>query len=184
MAHYGICLPFESNYTFEAGKAFYDRCKEYDLQPGMQNGTSIRSIANVGKTLGMWKSYAFANNVEDIYTYILNYGPVIMGTNWYGNMFLPDSNYIIHCTGILAGGHAWVAIGADLDEEYVDGITTWGPDFGDNGRFRIPMKEFKKLFSEQGEAIAAEEVATVDPTVSIGGCVNTRLGRTLRRLMQ
>jgi hypothetical protein len=184
MAHYGICLPMFSNYSNEDGDKFYYRCKEFDLQPGMENGTSIRSIANVGKNLGMWKTYAFATTMEEISYWLLNKGPIIFGTNWYNNMFLPDKNNIIHCTGDLAGGHAWVGIGKD--PEYIHGITTWGPTFADNGKFRIPIKEFEELFKKAGEGIAAVEIGKVDPAGSETktGCSNTALGKVLGRVFK
>ena len=172
MAHYGICLPTESDYEFADGKNFYDRCKDFDLQPGMQNGTSVRTIANVGRNLGMWSNYAFATDVKTIYDWILNSGPIILGTNWYNNMFVPDADHIIHCIGDLAGGHAWVGIGVDLNLGFIDGLTSWGPDFGDNGRFRIPLDEFWGLFAKQGEAIAAVEIGKIDPAVKSEGCLS------------
>lgn len=177
MAHYGICMPMFSDYTDDDGDKFYYRCKEFDLQPGMENGTSIRSMANVGKNLGMWKTYAFATTMAEISDWLLNCGPLIFGTNWYNYMFVPDANNIVHCEGGLAGGHAWVGIGKD--PEYIHGITSWGPTFGDNGCFRLPIKEFEELFKQAGEAIAAVEICKVDPGVASKGCSNTPLGRIL-----
>jgi len=164
MAHFGLCLPTFSDYTNEDGDEFYKQCKITDLQPGWENGTSVRSIAVTGQKLKMWPNYAFATDVETIYAWLLNSGPVIMGTNWYTDMFMPNGNHVIHPTGDLAGGHAWVAIGVNLNSGYIDGLTSWGPSFGDNGRFRIPMIEFRKLFAQQGEAIAAIETGKIDPS--------------------
>jgi hypothetical protein len=184
MAHYGICHPMPSIYTNDDGHDFYKQCKITDLQPGMENGTSCRSMAVTGKRLGMWKTYAFATSVDEIYQWILTEGSVMMGTEWYEGMFLPDENNIIHCTGSIAGGHAWLALGVNLNTGFIDGLTSWGPDFGDNGHFKISLTEFSYLFARQGEAIAAVEVAKVDPSVTENkGCGTTRLGKALRRVL-
>ncbi|MFA7253993.1 MAG: hypothetical protein WC107_05580 [Patescibacteria group bacterium] len=44
MAHFGICLPTASMYTASDADFFYKRCKIYDLQPGMENGTTMRIV--------------------------------------------------------------------------------------------------------------------------------------------
>jgi hypothetical protein len=141
-------------------------------------------MAKTGKRLGMWSTYAFATSVDEIYQWILTEGSVMMGTEWYEGMFLPDENNIIHCTGSIAGGHAWLALGVNLNTEFIDGLTSWGPDFGDNGKFKIPLAEFEALFHQQGEAIAAVEVAKVDPSVPENkGCATTKLGKALKRIL-
>jgi hypothetical protein len=184
MAHYGMVLPTDSDYTNEQAKQFYEQCKVTDFQPGMRNGTSCRSIALTGQRLKMWKNYAFAKEATTVYDWLLTEGPIIFGTNWYNDMFLPDENFIIHCNGALAGGHAWVGIGVDLQEQYLDGLTSWGPNFGNNGKFRIPLKEFERIFGEQGEAIAAVELGKVDPSLPAKGCYNTKIGRMLTRILK
>jgi len=182
MAHYGIVMPTFSDYTNEDGHAFYKLCELYDGTTGMDMGTSIRTIANVGRNIRMWANYAFATDTETIYDWVLNFGPLIMGTEWYNDMFLPDENHVIHCTGAVAGGHAWVLIGANRNTGFIDGLTSWGPTFGDNGRFKISMTEFNYLFAQQGEAIAAVEVGKVDPSVVQSGCRNTPIGKALQRI--
>ncbi len=182
MAHYGICHPMPSIYTNKDGHNFYYRCKETEGEPGLENGTSCRAMAQTGKKLGMWSTYAFAQTVDEAIYWILNEGPIMFGTVWTNDMFFPDKDGFIHCTGDDAGGHAYLGLGATLIDDYLWGLTTWGPDFGINGKFKIPLSEFRKLFARQGEAIAAVEVAKVDPSVQ-SGCRNTPIGKALARML-
>jgi len=179
MAHYGICLPTLSMYTSVDADFFYKRCKIYDLQPGMENGTTLRSGANVGMDLGMWKNYAFATDADSFNYWLLNEGPIIVGTNWLTDMFYFDENNVIHCTGDIAGGHAYLAFGKK--HGFTHFLTSW-PEFGDNGKFWIPDAEFWKLFKDRGEALTAVEIAKVDPSVVQSGCRNTPIGKALQRI--
>jgi hypothetical protein len=180
MAHYGICHPMPSMYTEKQGHEFYYRCKEFDLEPGMENGTSVRSVANVGRNLGMWETYAFATTMEEINYWILNEGPIMIGTEWTMDMFVPDKDAILRPTGNIAGGHFWLADGKI--DGMTRGLTSWGPDFGVNGHFWMYDADLEALFHQQGEAIAAVEVAKVDPSVQ-SGCRNTPLGKALARML-
>lgn len=181
MAHYGICHPMPSMYENKDGDNFYYRCKDTDLEPGLENGTSCRSMAVTGKKLGMWSAYAFATSMSEIDYWLLNEGSLMVGTSWTMDMFLPDKDNVIHPTGNIAGGHAWLLNGKIPGFKH--GITSWGPDFGLNGGFWIPDNEFEALFHQQGEAIAAVEVAKVDPSVVQSGCGNTSLGKMLKRML-
>lgn len=53
MAHYGICHPMFSLYTNNDGHNFYEQCNITDGTPGLQNGTSCRTMAQTGRRLGM-----------------------------------------------------------------------------------------------------------------------------------
>lgn len=181
MAHYGICHPMPSIYTNKDGDNFYKQCKITDFEPDMENGTSCRSMAVTGKRLGMWSVYAFATRMSEIDYWLLNEGSLMVGTVWTNDMFLPDANNAIHPTGSVAGGHAWLLNGKIPGFKH--GITSWGPDFGINGGFWISDADFEALFHQQGEAIAAVEVAKVDPSIKSGGCKNTPLGKVLARML-
>ena len=180
MAHYGICHQMPSMYTNGDGHNFYEQCNITDGTPGLQNGTSCRTMAVTGKRLGMWKTYAFATTMEEIDYWLLNEGSLMVGTEWTEGMFFPDANNIIHPTGAVAGGHAWLLNGKIPGFKH--GITSWGPDFGINGGFWISDADFESLFHQQGEAIAAVEVAKVDPSVVQSGCRNTPIGKALQRI--
>ena len=182
MAHYGICHPMPSMYTNQNGHDFYEQCNITDGTPGLQSGTSCRTMAKTGKRLGMWSVYAFATRMAEIDYWLLNEGSLMVGTEWTMGMFAPDANNIIHPTGSIAGGHAWLLNGKIPGFKH--GITSWGPDFGINGGFWISDTEFEALFHQQGEAIAAVEVAKVDPSVPENkGCATTKLGKALKRMI-
>lgn len=125
-------------------------------------------------------------NIGDQEVYAIKTSTATLITNGFlshncNDMFAPDKDNIIHPTGSIAGGHAWLLNGKIPGFKH--GITSWGPDFGINGGFWIPDNEFEALFHQQGEAIAAVEIAKVDPSVVQSGCGNTVLGKALKRMM-
>lgn len=181
IANFGICLPINSPYTNSDGDAFYYRCKEVDLQPRMENGTSIRSVAKVMKSLGMVEAYAFAPDMLTMDWWILNKGPVIVGTEWTEDMFVPDKDNIIHCTGRASGGHAYIINGKKPGYKHIQ--NSWG-DWGKGGGAWISDEDFEKLFMYNGEVLTSVETKMVDPTKPGSGCSNTKLGKILRKMIK
>jgi hypothetical protein len=45
--------------------------------------------------------------------HVLTTGPMVMGTNWYMDMFTPDRWGYVTPGGDNAGGHSWLIIGVD-----------------------------------------------------------------------
>jgi len=101
---------WQDNYTNQDGHNFYYKCKIIDGEPNQENGSSVRSIAKVLKSAGRMNAYAFAASVAELKYWLLTQPrpPVIMGTTWTNNMFTPDADNIVHATGDVAGGHAYL----------------------------------------------------------------------------
>jgi hypothetical protein len=155
-ADFGINEPIEDLYTNETGKKFYELCKIIDGEPGQQNGSNIRSIAKVLQNEGRISNYAFAASIDEIKYWLLNNGPLIIGTDWYAGMFTPDRNNVIHRKGALAGGHAYI-FNEIKDNKYFGIQNSWG-EWGVKGKAYISICDFKKLFKSGGEALAAVEL--------------------------
>jgi hypothetical protein len=160
-ADWGICLPVQDNYVNQDGHNFYYKCKVLDGEPGQENGTNIHSLARVLKNEGKINAYAFASSVEEIKWWILNRGPVIVGTDWTEDMFTPDANNRIHPTGAIAGGHAYLLTEWTKDD-YIGIQNSWGSLWGNDpkqsGKAYISESDFKSLFLYDGEALAAIEL--------------------------
>jgi len=157
MAQFGINSPINTMYTKEDGHSFYYKCKIIDGTPGTEEGTYIRSAAKVLKDESVIEKYAFARNLSDIKWWLLNKGPIIVGTIWTVEMFTPDENNIIKIGGEVVGGHAYL-----LNELRSDGYlgfqNSWGEYWGDNGKAYISSDHFERLFSRNGEALTTLEI--------------------------
>jgi hypothetical protein len=148
---------------------YYEIKRDVDGEPedhvpvDQQQGTYVRSGAKGMKNRGRIAAYFFADpgdaGIAQIKEWLLNHGPIIMGTDWLSGMFRVDANGYLSVTGSLEGGHAWLIYGYDatLDEYHCD--NSWGLSWGMNGRFKLKGAEFRKLYSRPGtEACAATEV--------------------------
>ena len=145
MAHFGINLPTWTVYSKEDAHDFYYKCKIVDGEPGAENGSTIRSAAKVLQDVGAIDNYAFAREVESIRWWILNKGPLIVGTLWTEGMMTPDENNMLDISGFILGGHAYL-----INEWTKDGRVgiknSWGPKWGDNGKAYITVEDFRRLF--------------------------------------
>lgn len=157
MADFGINLPTFTKYTNDDGHKFYYLCKIEDGEPGMEDGSYIRSVVKVLKNLGKIEAYAFAYDMESIKWWILNRGPMIVGTAWTEGMMIPDEENIIHVIGRTVGGHAYL-LNEWREDGYIGIQNSWGTSWGDNGKAYIGSEDFKKIFMYDGEAVTAVEI--------------------------
>jgi len=163
-ADFGINNPIQDNYTSQDGHDFYYKCKVIDGEPNQENGSSVRSIAKVLKNINRVNAYAFAASVAEIKYWLLTQGPVIMGTIWTNDMFNPDSNNIIHPTGDVAGGHAYLI--NEITTDLLYGIqNSWDDSWGINGKAYISEADLTLIFRNGGESVTAVELP-LDPAPS------------------
>jgi hypothetical protein len=158
MANWGINLPIQDNFTNETGHELYRKCKVIDGDPFGEDGTYIRTAAKVLREIGLIDTYAFAYSVDEIAFWLLNRGPVIVGTKWTAGMNTSNEYNVIRPTGEVLGGHGYL-----LNEKTKDGLfgiqNSWNGFWGIKGKSYISMDDFAILFRSGGEAIAAVEVA-------------------------
>ena len=126
------------------------------------DGTSVRAGAKVLKAMGFIQEYRWATSLQDMIDAVKYVGPVVVGTNWYSNMFDYQLVYPILSTidvsGSLAGGHAWVLNGVDDDRGVFRGKNSWGCVWGWGGSFLIDMEDVERLLNEDGEACIGLEI--------------------------
>lgn len=157
MAAFGINLPVFTPYTNEAGHKFYYQCKDLDGKPKSEEGSTIRTASKLLKQEGIIEAYAFATNIAVMKWWVLNRGPLIVGTIWTEEMITPGPDNILKTGGAVAGGHAYL-INEWRKDNYIGIQNSWGSTWGCNGKAYIHVMDFEKLFAYDGEAMTAVEL--------------------------
>jgi hypothetical protein len=123
------------------------------------DGTSVRAGAKVLQSLGYIQSYYWGWDIQTVVDSILTKGPVVMGTNWYSEMFYPNpKNNRINVKGTIEGGHAYVINGCNTTTQVMRIKNSWGRQWGDKGHAYISFRDVARLIRENGEACLALEV--------------------------
>lgn len=159
----------------EGAQAIYHRAQDLDEWEGNDyDGTSvlagIKAVQEMKNSYGkpLIKEYRWAFGVQDTLRVIGYQGPVVLGVNWYEEMFYPDSTGLISASGEVAGGHAILANGVkivkvdplaartwdnvDKDKSLVRLHNSWGISYGNGGDVFVSVADLEFLLDEQGEA--------------------------------
>jgi hypothetical protein len=75
-------------------------------------------------------TYVWAANTDDIKNWVLKNGPVVVGTDWYNDMFNPDADGFVTPTGGIAGGHCYLVVGYYANGDYFVFQNSWGSRLG------------------------------------------------------
>lgn len=142
-----------------SGDLIYAEAQKIDGWPMPHDGSSVRAGAKVLQTIGYIQSYVWADSIDTIKIYILQNGPVIIGSNWTANMMQPDNNNFVHATGNVVGGHAFCLVGYSSKLTAFRILNSWGRGWGNQGRAWISEQDMASLFSNQAEACAAIQTA-------------------------
>jgi C1A family cysteine protease len=152
--------------TAQERERVYKEVQKLDEWDGEDyDGTSVRGSMKYLQSVGLVSEYRWAFDLETALAHLLTTGPLIMGTDWYEEMFATDAKGYVKVVGEVMGGHSYVAIGANRSKKNPDGtqgavqcINSWGPKWGANGRFWLSFRDFDKLIKAQGEAATPTEL--------------------------
>lgn len=144
----------------------YRWAQERDEWPGLDyEGSSTLGLMKALKFKGYIREYRWALDAETLAAWVLTTGPVLVGTNWYLDMFTPDRRGFIQPTGEEVGGHEWRIVGADRDLTALDDskgafrmVNSWGRGWGANGRAWISFRHMDLLLANNGDAVTALEI--------------------------
>jgi C1A family cysteine protease len=154
-------------------KPLYTECQRSDEWSGEEpeyEGTSVRALFVVLKRRGLVSEYRWGSNAETVVAHLLTRGPVVMGTDWTREMFMPDRWGYITDDGPNEGGHAYLLIGANRKKVHpltgevgaVRLINSWGPNWGAQaGKAWMSFATLERLIKADGEAAVATEIKAV-----------------------
>jgi hypothetical protein len=169
-AQWGNTLPIDDHFNEKNARDLYYECTVIDGSPddpdapgGGQQGSTVHSLAKALKNRNLLNVYAFASTTDAVTKFIQQSGPVIIGIDWYNDMFNPDAQGLIKPTGGVAGGHCiilngWHPAGEAFPVEVYEGINSWSDSWGVKGHFFLAVTDFATLLSGNGEALAAVEL--------------------------
>jgi hypothetical protein len=131
----------------------YHLAQTLDAWPGENyDGTSVLAAHKAAVKLGLIKEYRWMLTFIEILQLLSNYGPVVIGSNWYEGMFYPNKKGEVTISGSIAGGHAYCLCGIDSVQKRVRKLGSWGSGWGQSGRAWLSFDTLERLFSENGEA--------------------------------
>src|SRR5574338_684765 len=160
----------------DVARSIYYRARQLDPWPGEDyEGTSVLAgVKAVQEMTGaegkpLIGEYRWAFGIEQAVRVIGRRGPVVLGINWYNNMFDTDGNGFLHPTGGIAGGHAILAYGVkcvwidkynpdrtfnnlNVDKSFVKLHNSWGTGWGIGGNAKITVRDLDFLLRDNGEA--------------------------------
>lgn len=145
----------------------YSEATKIDDAPGQypptDTGSSGLAVAKVLVNKGLISGYTHAFSFSALLD-ALQHSPVIVGTNWYDNMFTPDANGVISIGGNVAGGHEYIIDEVNVEKQLLGMQNSWGPGWGLNGRAYISFADFQRLLSEQGDVTVFVPLSEPAPT--------------------
>lgn len=153
----------------------YRRAQQIDPWPGEDySGTSVLAgVKAVQEILNDYdkpliQEYRWAFGIQDVLRVLGYQGPVVLGIDWYNDMYTPNEKHFIKPTGELVGGHAILANGVkivkldstkprtwenlDQDKSFVRLHNSWGTGYGLGGDAFITVRDLDSLLKNSGEA--------------------------------
>lgn len=139
----------------------YQFAQQNDEWPGEEPtyyGTSGRAAAKAFQRQGFFGNYYSLTSVEEIARYIILYGPVPVGTDWFEGQDTPDHGGYIHPTGNWRGGHEYLLDGVSIPKEEFRMRQSWGSGPDTYTSAKIKFDDMRYLLSQGGDAYAIPEI--------------------------
>jgi len=137
--------------------ALYKHAQTVDEWPGEEpayEGTSTLTVAKATVTLGFGREYRWCFGVDDVLATVSHVGPVATGLNWLADAAYPtpDGRPDPNRGQRVLGGHETYIDGVDTDRREVRGVNSWGPGYGDRGRFVWSWDYLAERLADHGDA--------------------------------
>lgn len=118
-----------------------------------QFGTSVRAGAKALQKRGLINEYLWAFDSDTALQWLIQHGPLVVGTTWYNSMSTPDTRgyLVVDPASGVAGGHCYLVIGYSLERNAFRVVNSWGPGWGQHGRVWVWKPDLAKLIKDDGE---------------------------------
>jgi hypothetical protein len=132
--------------------------------PPTDTGSDGLSIAKVLKAKGIISGYLWAFTLDEALAQLMK-TPLLTGIPWLNSMFDTTSDghaghVVVNQMSGAAGGHEIcvdelvVGTATNRGDWFVGGPNSWGPGWGDGGRWYLSVPEWDWLLSQQGDVTA------------------------------
>jgi hypothetical protein len=137
----------------------YELATAIDEFPGQyppeDTGSSGLAVAKAAQQKGYISSYQHAFSIGDALLALME-GPIIVGVNWYEGFDAPNAHGLVEISGLVRGGHEFVIRGFHKHQRVSDSLlvadNSWGPGWGERGRFLFTVSTLNRLLNEDGDA--------------------------------
>jgi len=135
--------------------ALYSEATRLDQWDGTylpdDTGSSGLAVAKAAQRRGLITSYRHAFSFGAVLD-ALSRSPIIVGTNWLGDMYSPEPSGYLRCTGEVVGGHEYLIRGVDPRKRHVLCDNSWSASWGRKGRFWLHWADLEALLADGGDA--------------------------------
>lgn len=138
------------------------RIDEFDGEEPEYQGTSLRAGMTALQQMGFISSgteggFRWTRDPLEVWRFILERGPVILATDWFERMHVPDPNTWARPTGANLGGHCYLAYGVSGPLRALLCANSFGERWADRGTFRLALSDLTWLLANGGVACSAVE---------------------------
>lgn len=119
--------------------------------PPNDRGSTVLGALKAARLAGLFSEYRWSFSVDEALQTLSQHGPLVVGFNWYEGFDSPDGNGVVHISGNIRGGHCWEISGLDVANQMLHCWNSWSPEWGLSGGFKLPIPDFTRLVSEEGE---------------------------------
>lgn len=120
--------------------------------PTEDTGSSGLAVCKVAHRSEWISEYQTAIGWEE-FKKAIQTGPVYVGSFWTTAMNMPDDNGFVAPLGTELGGHQYLVIGLDVENEFVTILNSYSDSYGINGRCRMKFNYFSELLHNLGDAM-------------------------------
>ncbi len=165
----GVVKPWFFGPDLNGATALYSAATAIDpfagQYPPTDTGSDGLSIAKVLKSKGIISGYLWAFTLEEALAQLLE-TPLMTGLPWLNSMFNTTTtggrrgHVVVNKASGFAGGHEIcvdeLIVGSQPDRSdwWVGGPNSWGPSWGDGGRWYLKVPEWGWLLSQRGDVVA------------------------------
>lgn len=123
-------------------------------------GTSVRAGAKALQGMGLIGEYRWAPDAPTALQWLMQHGPVVIGSEWRMSMFTPDRKgyLVVDRASEVAGGHCYLLLGYSRLHGAVRMLNSWGRGWGQRGRCWIRVDDLDYLIKADGEACMTNDI--------------------------